>query len=36
MKTQHFDIFIQAPPKQVWARMLQIKTLCEGEAPCDS
>ena len=37
MKTQHFDIFIQAPPRQVWATMLQSPTyerwttvFCEG------
>ena len=37
MKAQHFDIFIQAPPKQVWATMLQSPTyelwttaFCEG------
>ncbi len=37
MTTQHFDIFIQAPPKQVWATMLQsptyerwTATFCEG------
>lgn len=37
MKTQHFDIFIQAPPKLVWATMLQSPTyerwttaFCEG------
>lgn len=26
MKTQHFDIFIQAPRQQVWATMLQSPT----------
>ena len=37
MKTQHFDILIHAPPKQVWATMLQSPTyerwttaFCEG------
>jgi len=37
MTTQHFDIFIHAPPKQVWATMLQSPTyerwtaaFCEG------
>ena len=37
MKTQHFDIFIQATPRQVWATMLQSPTyerwttaFCEG------
>ena len=37
MTTQHFDIFIHAPPKQVWATMLHsptyerwTATFCEG------
>ena len=37
MTTQHFDILIHAPPKQVWATMLQSPTyerwttaFCEG------
>ncbi len=37
MTTQHFDIFIHAPPRQVWATMLQSPTyerwtaaFCEG------